>query len=363
MNKFFVQNQSFTYEEVKEGAYQFQDEYYHETLNFCRDWLRGKETFTFNTSGSTGSPKSIITDRKHMQISAQGTIDMLGLTSNEKIYLCISSKMIGGAMLLVRGMILGCDITITAPSSNPLASVDSKHEYTLVSFAPMQVFALHEDEALRNKLSLFKHVLLGGAPADKQLLNLLGNLPCKVWQTYGMTETLSHVALRELGKETYYKVMPDVKIRIDERNCLCICAPVTDDQWLVTNDVVKLIDDTHFELLGRIDEVINSGGIKFFSYDIEHAILERFNELEMPPRPMFVCRKTDEKFGEIAVVVMLGEPLNEEMMEDLKNHCKATLGKYAAPKKFYFVDEFERLESGKPDRKATIAKVLACNNA
>lgn len=361
MQTVFAQDNTFTFDEIKAGRFSTNDEYLYDCLEFCRQWLNGITAFSFTTSGSTGAPKAIIASREHMLSSARGTISALGLTSNESVYLCISSKMIGGAMMLVRALELGCDITIVQPSANPLEQVSEQHHYTFASFVPMQVYEVYTDKSLREKLNRFTNILLGGAPANEQTLETLGKLEhCHVWQTYGMTETLSHIALRRVGNDLYYETLPGVKIKQDDRNCLCINAEVTDNHWLLTNDVVNMIDERHFELMGRIDDVINSGGIKIFSYDVERAITQKLIDLDLTPKPMFVCRKKDEKYGETVVVVMMGEPLSEEIINELTEHCKTTLGKYAAPKHIFFVSEFEKLESGKLDKKSTLQKILNC---
>lgn len=361
MQTVFAQDNTFTFDDIRNGRYTTNDPYLHDTLEFCSQWLNGFSAFSFTTSGSTGAPKAIIASREHMLASAKGTISALGLTSSESVYLCISSKMIGGAMMLVRALELGCDLTIVQPSSNPLEQVNENHSYTFASFVPMQVFEAYTDSTLLNKLNRFNNILLGGAPANEQTLDALGRLEhCMVWQTYGMTETLSHIALRRVGHDQYYETLPGVKIKQDDRNCLCINAEVTDNQWLLTNDVVSMIDEHHFELMGRIDDVINSGGIKIFSYDVERAITQKLIDLDLTPKPMFVCRKKDEKYGETVVVVMMGEPLSESVLNQLTDYCKKTLGKYAAPKHIFFVNEFEKLESGKLDKKSTLQKILNC---
>jgi O-succinylbenzoic acid--CoA ligase len=353
-----INQQVFTFDDIKNKVLSINDEYLDYVLFFCKQWLNGAEEFTFNTSGSTGAPKATVASRKHMLASANATIKALSLTPNEHIFLCISAKMIGGAMMLVRALELGCDITIIQPTANPFDYLTNNHTYTFASFVPMQVYEVQTDGNIAEKLNRFTHILLGGAPANRATLAALSTLKTAVWQTYGMTETLSHIALKRVGVDEYYTALPGVKLKKDERNCLSIEAEVTDNQWLLTNDVVNLIDDTHFELLGRIDDVINSGGIKIFSYDVEHAIIQKMNELEMPPKPMFVCRKPDEKYGEAVVVIMLGEPLADDIIQAIITHCKNTLGKYAAPKHFYFVSEFEKLESGKLDKKSTLNKLL-----
>ncbi len=358
MQTITINNHSYSFNEVKNSAYSIHDEYSTFVLNFCSEWLNGCNEFVFNTSGSTGVPKEVVAQRSQMRSSAQATIQALNLTSTENIYLCISAKMIGGAMMLVRALELGCNITIVSPTSNPFEQLNENHPYTLASFVPMQLYDAVTNFTLHNKLNRFSKILLGGAPASDNIITFLSTLKVKTWQTYGMTETLSHVALKLIGVDKYYTALPGVVFKQDERNCLCIESEITNNTWLITNDLINLISPTQFELIGRIDDVINSGGIKIFTYDVEQAIQRKLNELEIPPKPMFVCSKPDEKYGEVVVVIMLGKPLHETIQNKITEYCKEILGKYAAPKHYYAVSEFERLESGKVDKKKTLKTIL-----
>lgn len=358
MKTVYIQNTSFLFDDIRAGSFSFEDEYLQETMLFCQHWLNGQETFVFNTSGSTGCPSAIHASRAQMQASVAGTIQALGLTEQEHIYLCISTRMIGGAMMLVRAMELGCDLTITHPSANPVEALPPVHPYSFVSFVPMQVYDLASNAGMQARLNQFKHILLGGAPATPAMLEALSLLTPAVWQTYGMTETLSHIALRRVGRDLYYTALDGVQLKTDDRNCLCILAEVTNNEWLLTNDVVNMVNDRQFELLGRMDDVINSGGIKIFTYDVELAISEKMNDLEIPHKPLFVSRQHDERFGEIVVAVMLGDPLAQETIDELIRHCTSRLGKYSAPKHIFFVKEFVKLESGKINKPATLEKAL-----
>lgn len=359
MNTIYTQNKAYLFEEIQQGNFHFEDEYLQHVFSFCRKWLNGSDSFIFNTSGSTGCPMAIEATRRQMLASAHGTIRALGLTAQEHIYLCISAKMIGGAMMLVRGMELGCDISIVHPSSNPLDLLGNDHPYTFASFVPMQLFETGSSHESITRLNRFRNILLGGAPAGEKMLKDLEQLTARVWQTYGMTETLSHIALRQVGKDPYYTALEGVSLKTDERSCLCIRAEVTNNKWLLTNDVVRMSGERQFEVLGRLDDVINSGGIKIFTYDVEQAIIEKFNDLDMPHKPLFVCRQKDERFGEIVVAVMLGEPLEEDKVRQIISHCAHKLGKYAAPKHLYFTRDFVKLESGKINKAATLQKLLA----
>ena len=200
--------------------------------------------------------------------------------------------------------------------------------------------------------------MLGGAPANQLTLSYLANLNCKVWQTYGMTETLSHIALKQLGVDEHYTVLPNTKIKTDERNCLYLQAEVTDNQWLFTNDVVQLFNHNQFEVLGRIDDVINTGGIKVFCYDVEQAIQQKLNELNIGTCHFFIGGIPHPKYGQAIVALMLSNPIAKPLLNEITAHCKAVLGKHAAPKQYFFTTMFEKTSSGKINKQATLDKLL-----
>lgn len=358
MQHIFVQDNCFLFDEVKHGQVSCENEYLNEALLFCKQWLNGKATFEFSTSGSTGIPVSHTAMREHMLYSAKATINALNLTNNEHVFACINTKMIGGAMLLVRALELGCDITIVNPVSNPLELLKEEHNYTLASFVPMQIFDGHDNYLWQQKLNKFKNILLGGAPANQSTLNYLANLNCSVWQTYGMTETLSHIALKQLGVDEHYITLPGTKIKTDERNCLCLQAEVTDNQWLYTNDVVQLFNHNQFEILGRIDDVINTGGVKVFCYDVEQVVQQKLNELDIANTHFFVGGTPHPKYGQAIVAVLLSNPIAKPLLDEITAHCKAVLGKHAAPKQYFFTTMFEKTNSGKINKQATLDKLL-----
>ncbi len=322
-------------------------------IEFCNNWLNGKQAFSFHTSGSTGTPKHILLQRTQLEASAMATIDALRLTANEKIYVCLNTQLIAGTMMLVRGMMLGCEIFVDEPTSDPLNHISANHDFTFASFVPMQFHALlTSSENEMEKLNRFQHILIGGAAINAALEKKIGELKCNVFHTYGMTETVSHIALRKIGIETFYTALEGVQLKTDERGCLCICSASTNSEWIVTNDLVDLFAPNKFKLLGRADEVINSGGIKIFPSKVEEALHESMQDLDV--NDYFVGAEEDEKLGQKLICVVRGNPFTAKQEEKIKETLMRKLSRFEIPSQYYFVDFFELTPSGKTDKYATI---------
>ena len=348
MGTIIIRNKAYSFDTVKVQG----DNLPHETnpffasaLKLARQWLRGDTEFVFQTSGSTGTPKKIMLRRGQLLASAQGTIDTLGLTSGEHILVCMNTQFIGGAMLLIRGLILNATITLQEPSGNPLQFIDPNHPYTFVSFAPLQLFPLLQDASgEKEKLNRFKHILIGGAAIDVALEQKLASLRAAVYHTYGMTETVSHIALRKIGKNAFYTILKGVFIKTDERNCLAVKSASTQNQWIQTNDVVTIINDTSFELHGRFDDLINSGGIKILPSTIERAIRECLgNRISA----VLVTGITDPRLGQQIIAVIESGNDADDLRKDLDQKLPGLLGKYEIPKQFYVLRQFVYTPTGK----------------
>jgi O-succinylbenzoic acid--CoA ligase len=352
-----VQDNCFSWEELKstdETRFEQVEETTRFVLTFCKNWLLGTSSFIFHTSGSTGKPKAIEVSREQMLWSAQNTIDALHLTSTEHILLCINPRMIGGAMMLVRAMMLGCRITVINSSSKILHQLPSDHNYTFASFVPLQLAILMEEstDALLKKLNRFRHILIGGAPLSAALNHILTSCTASVWHTYGMTETISHIALRNV-KDTAYQTLPGTRIKLDDRGCLCICNVATQSQWLTTNDMATMIDEEHFTIIGRADEVVNSGGVKFHIRDIEIWL----EQLE-PQIKFFVTAVHDEKLGDKIVAVFEGKVPNEKILTMWKQAIQKNISAYAVPKAFLVAKAFVKTPGGKINKPQTVLNSL-----
>ncbi len=290
------------------------------------------------TSGSTGVPKIIKIEKSHMQASAQMTLNFLNLQKGDKALLCMSPAHIGGIMMMVRAELGDLSLTIVEPSARPLENL--KGNFDFVAMVPYQVAASLED------LPRIKKLIIGGGPISPDLEDQLRNLPNEIYHTYGMTETISHIAMRRVNSsdnETF-NTLPGIEIHLDERGCLVINAPALGVKDLVTNDLVELKSADSFVWLGRHDNVVNSAGVKLHPESIEKKIGDI-------GYPYFLAGIQGSKFGEsLVMVVESDEPME---LETFKNHFQA-LGKYEIPKQIFSVPKFVMTESGKLNRKETL---------
>lgn len=327
-------------------------EFETETFSFIKNWLAGVETFKLTTSGSTGSPKEIILTRHQFQQSASRTRDALGLTPLDTALVCLDTKYIAGKMMLVRALEGNMKIIAIEPSSDPLEKINPETRLTFGAFVPLQLHEILNHPASARLLNQFKVIILGGASIDAQLESEIKKLSCAVYATYGMTETVSHIALQKLnGTDAgdHFTTLPGIKISPDERGCLVIELPEFSEK-IVTNDIVEIISPTAFRWLGRYDNVINSGGFKITPERIEKLIETIFQGLTLK-RSYFVGAIPDTLLGQKLFLAIEGFPVSVEkkIMADLKHH----LHPYEIPKKVFYIREFIRTETGKINRTKT----------
>ena len=341
--------------------------YQFKTLQFCGQWLTGQQTFTVQTSGTTGPSKPVQLLRRQLIASAQLTGQVLNLSQGDRALVCLSPDYIAGLMMLVRGMELGLEMIAVEPQSNPFAEFSFEEEihFDFTAMVPLQIQTIFDSFPQGIViLNLMKTILLGGAPISEELKNSIQNIEAPVYHTFGMTETASHVALRRLngsGATEKYYPLPGIKIGTDERGCLWIKGVITDYKMITTNDLVELDSDGGFVWLGRLDNVINTGGIKVPAEKIEQKLNEILHQLHIQ-RNCLVSGLPDRRLGEKIVAVFEGEPLPKEVLSKIKNKLVTKLNKYEMPKQFYFLKKFVRTTTGKIDRKGTLQMIRINSN-
>jgi o-succinylbenzoate---CoA ligase len=362
--KFLLLNgKKFYYDEI--AAYSFRNSiplngYEAKTLEFCRDWLNGVQEFPIQTSGSTGTPKLITLSRQQMDISARRTVRVLGLSPGDHMLVCLNTEYIAGMMMLVRGLLADLQMTIVEPISNPLVLVAEEQEIDFASFVPMQLQTILQEmpEAVQ-RLDRMKAILVGGAPVGFTLQRSLQQLQVPVYHTYGMTETASHIALRLLNGPNaaeYYETLEGVKIGQDNRGCLTIKADITQNDTLITNDIVEILTPSRFRWIGRADNTINTGGVKVQTEIVEVAVSEALADLDETPR-FFVASQPDELLGEKVILVLEGKKLSEEAEQQLQEKLKGLLRKFEMPKDIYYSPAFSETATGKVSRLRTMQKL------
>lgn len=316
------------YSYVKEG-----DAYERSIGEFFLDWFDKKDYIEMTTSGTTGLPKLVRLEKQAMIHSALATGDFFDLKPGDKALLCLPTQFIAGKMMLVRSLILGLELDVVSPSLHPLELNTTTYDF--VAMVPLQV---------QNSINALKNVrklIIGGAKMDSSLEEKLLPLKTKIYETYGMTETITHIAAKRLG-DSVFSILPNVKISQDDRGCLVINVSTISDEPIVTNDLVELLNENQFIFLGRIDNVINSGGVKLIPEQIEAKLTGKINSR------FFVTGLPDTTLGEKLVLVIEGE--KQEFPTDFFD----VLGKYEKPKEIVFVTKFKENENGKLLRKPTL---------
>ena len=311
---------------------------------FLQEWNNDSECVLVHTSGSTGKPKPMWVEKRRMEASARITCDFLGLREGDTALLCMSLDYIAGKMMVVRSLVRNLKLLTVQPTGHPLASFHllSESVPTFAAMVPMQVYNSLQVPEERECLKQIKHLIIGGGPIDEALAMELKDFPHYVWSTYGMTETLSHIALRRLnGVEAsdWYTPFYNVNISQNEDGCLVIDAPDVCAERLVTNDMVE-ISGTGFRIIGRKDNVIISGGVKIQIEEVERTLKPFIHE------PFLITKRKDEKYGE--AVVLLTESSD---LEKIKKVCQQHLPKYWKPRDFVSIEKLPMTETGKPARK------------
>lgn len=326
-------------------------EYDQKVFDFCKKWLSGQEEFVLKTSGSTGEPKPIILTRFQMESSANLTGKTFNLKLHDKALVCLNVDYIAGIMMLVRGMVLGLELTIVEPNSNPLENLENQ-EFDFAAFVPLQLQKILENKSQIKTLNKMKAIIVGGAAVSEVLENQIQSLTVPVYSTYGMTETVSHIAIRKLNgnnKSNNFQILEGVSIGMDERNCLNIVANASNNELVQTNDIVEIIDGRSFKLIGRFDNIINSGGVK-----IQLEKVEKFFEKFIIDKRFFAYGMVDEMLGQKLIVIVESEYLADEQ---LLSKAKESLSKYEIPKQFFTIQNFSETPTGKIDKKATIKRL------
>jgi len=333
----------------------FSKELSEDIFSFLELWFNEKDIIEVKTSGSTGKPKRILLKKRYMINSALATGKFFNLFENTKALLCLPVNFIAGKMMLVRALTLGWNLDFVAPISNPLKN--NANTYDFAAMVPLQL-----ENSLAD-ISKIKKLIVGGAPVSNKLLNKLQKIDTDIFATYGMTETITHIAVKKLNnfkstilreeEKDYYTILPDIKISKDKRDCLIIDAPKLSSEKIITNDLVEIISPTKFKWLGRLDTIINSGGIKLIPEQIEEKLTKIIEQR------FFVAGIPDTILGEKLIMIIEAQKeefYKNELFQKIK-HLKL-LSKYEIPKEIYFVNPFVETETKKINKNKTLKLIL-----
>jgi O-succinylbenzoic acid--CoA ligase len=308
---------------------------------FLKEWFSDSETVKVQTSGSTGVPKIIEIDKQKMVNSAEMTCNFLDLKEGNTALVCLPVEYISGKMMIVRAITKKLKLLISDPSLKPLEHLNENIDFCAMT--PLQV------ENSLDKIHFIKNLIIGGAAVSESLKKKISqtlqssHAPTQIYETYGMSETLSHIALKEIypTQYEYFNVFDGIEISTDERNCLKISAPQLNSEILQTNDLAEIKNKNQFKFLGRLDNVINSGGAKIFPEQLEALVKQ-----EIPNEVVFLGLK-DESLGHKLILVIEGKE------SELISHQLSTINyqqKFHKPKEIIFVEKIPRTPNGKVNR-------------
>ncbi len=370
----FFEGKSISEEELASGELPEASPEIVYSLRICQQWMQGNTDFTINTSGSTGPAKAISLSREQLLASAKTTGDFLDYQKGETMLVCLPTNRIGGMMQLIRAMEFGLSTSLKVTGAgrredgeieagglgsryrpSPLergwgeVSVEAIH----TSLTPHLLYKLLAQQNGHQILSSFKTILIGGSGVNKELKEKLSGFKNSIYQTYGMTETCSNIAMMRLSQlsEDHFKPLPGVQIAVDDDGCLRICCPATTNEWIKSNDLVQIHNDNSFDFLGRADFVINSGGVKINPEWLELEIATLF-----AGRTFMVSSKPSEVYGEEVVMVL--ESIEDIDQIKLLNEIRKKVGRIHCPKKIIEVAAIPLTATHKPDRLAL--RTLIC---
>ncbi len=345
----------YQFDELQEAGYSLikEGESFEKAIgDFLIDWGTDHSEVVVQTSGSTGTPKNIALKKEHMMNSAEATGQYFGLVDGDAALLCLPCSGIAGKMMLVRAMVLGLELDYVNPSSTPLAVSNKTYDFS--AMVPLQV------EKSLEQLSQIDALIIGGAPVSSGLRQKLQSVSTRSYETYGMTETITHVAVKPISnskskdpkiQETIFTALPNISFSQDSRGCLVIDAPKILDDKITTNDIVELINTTQFSWLGRYDSIINSGGIKLIPEHIEQKLTPIISSR------FFVAGIPDKTLGQKLVLVIEAGPHDRpKLLEQIKSIDG--LNKFEVPKEIFFLPTFIETANGKVQRTSTMKVFL-----
>jgi o-succinylbenzoate---CoA ligase len=351
-------------------------EYQSKVESFINTWQSGIETLSIQTSGSTGNPKLIEIKRKQFLASVEFTKNNFGLNQSSKALSNLHIDYIAGKMMLIRAIEIGFEIDVVEPSSNPFLVVPSERYYDFLSFVPLQIETIIDSQTSIDKLNKAQSIIIGGAAVNSNLKQKLQSIKSPVFATYGMTETVTHIAKKQLNgvkQSEYFEIFDGVEIKKNEDNCLEIKSESTDNLWITTNDIVEIFEDDnnqqfdfkkidltlnpstegvetsfktikYFKLIGRKDNIINSGGVKIQLEKVENILAEFIQNR------FFCWGIKDEKLGQ-KLVVFIEQKSNFSNENQIKSE---KLTKFEVPKAYFSIESFIETPSAKIDKIKTV---------
>lgn len=314
---------------------------------FLNEWRNGEDFIIVNTSGSTGTPKTVRLNKKFVKESAQRTINFFSIVAGSRLHSCVSPDFIGGKMMGVRAEIAGANLTWENPSNKPLQNSDKDDKIDLLAVVPSQMEFISEQ---KDSLPEIRNIIVGGAPIPLKLRKKIVESRLNAYETYGMTETASHIALRKISADNIpFKTLPGITVSTDEEGALKIL--FDDGKMFQTNDIAEIHTPTEFFIIGRRDNIINTGGKKVNPLEIENKISQFI------PSPFLITGFPDDKWGEkIVLIIETADYINKD---EIKDKCRLILPGWMVPKEIVTVNKLPLTANGKIRRPKSLEDLFS----
>ena len=314
---------------------------------FISEWNDSEsDVIKAHTSGSTGDPKEILLEKDLVSKSALRTIRYFGLSSSSRLHLCLSPDYIAGKMMIVRSLLAEAELSVEEPC-NHVSFSGCKFPLDLLAVVPSQLSHLLDDASLDKKV---KNIIVGGSPLSPSLEEKCRQSGVRIVETYGMTETASHIALREVG-EKYFTPLDGIVVKTDEDDSTLIIV-IDGNRVFHTKDVAEVTSDRKFRILGRTDDAIITGGLKVHPALVEREISDIMAAL-FPGQNFVIAGREDDKWVNRVTLIVEGQ--TEKMKGTLAlKRIREAVDAYKAPKEIIFIEKFPRTESGKIVRRLLI---------
>lgn len=352
--RIWINGRNVNVEKIVSEAVTPQSAFEETTFAFIRSWLSGETQYTLTTSGSTGVPKKITITREQMITSAVRTAAKIGVEKNMTALICLDTQFIGGKMMLARSLFFGLRILAVDPCANPLIKIPVDKWVQFTALVPYQVTSILESKH-PHLLNNLESVLIGGAPLHPRDIARLQNFQCACYETYGMTETISHIALKLVNTPTqqqYFETLKGITLSTDTRGCLVIESDYLPEP-VVTNDLIELVGPGQFRWLGRADNVINTGGIKVIPETLEAQLQEIFMRHGIDNR-FFIAALPDDKLGNRIALIIEGSEVPSEPLRAALSDFREAVTPYEFPREIYSASPFVTAGNDKVDRKRTL---------
>jgi O-succinylbenzoic acid--CoA ligase len=305
-----------------------------------------------HTSGTAGDPKLVQFDRAAIDAAVASSALALEATPHDPWLCCLPLAHVGGLLVLMRGVLLGASVTVH-PGFDP-AAVAAEDRAVFTSIVPTMLARLLDAQV---DLARFRAILVGGAHLSPDLRERAEHAGARVIETYGLTESCGGVVYDGLP-------LPGVQMRIDDDGGIQLKGPTvmrsyrfddaataaafTKDGWLRPGDAGEIDREGRLHVVGRIDDLINTGGEKVWPHEVEAALRDHPQVAEVA-----AGGRLDPEWGQRVVVwVVPADGSDPPGLEGLREFAAGTIARHKLPRELVLVPELPRTFSGKVRRTA-----------